>query len=50
MKPSSLESRVGRRIRRLRQGQGLSLEAVATKAHISRSLLSKVENARVWIL
>jgi len=47
MKPSSIESRVGRRIRRLRQGQGLSLEAVATKAHISRSLLSKVENARV---
>lgn len=47
MKPSSIESRIGRRIRRLRQGQGLSLEAVATKAHISRSLLSKVENARV---
>lgn len=47
MKPSSIESRVGRRIRRLRQAQGLSLEAVATKANISRSLLSKVENARV---
>lgn len=38
---------VGRRIRRLRTAQGLSLDAVAAKAGISRSLLSKVENARV---
>jgi transcriptional regulator with XRE-family HTH domain len=43
----SIEARIGRRIRRLRQAQGLSLESVATKADISRSLLSKVENARV---
>jgi len=47
IKHRSIESSVGRRIRRLRTAQGLSLEAVATKANISRSLLSKVENARV---
>lgn len=47
MKPSALESDIGRRIRRLRTTQGWSLEAVATKANISRSLLSKVENGRV---
>ena len=47
MKQSALESHIGRRIRRLRTAQGWSLEAVATKANISRSLLSKVENGRV---
>jgi transcriptional regulator with XRE-family HTH domain len=43
----TIETRIGRRIRRLRHVSGLSLDAVATKANISRSLLSKVENARV---
>ena len=43
----SLERRIGQRIRRLRRTHGLSLEAVALKANVSRSLLSKVENARV---
>ena len=47
MKPSSIEGRIGRRIRRLRQTHGWSLDDVAGKAGISRSLLSKVENARV---
>lgn len=46
MKPS-IERRIGQRVRRLRQSQGWSLGDVATKANISRSLLSKVENARV---
>jgi transcriptional regulator with XRE-family HTH domain len=46
VKPS-IVSRIGRRVRRLRHAQGFSLDAVATKANISRSLLSKVENARV---
>ena len=46
MKPS-MESRIGRRVRRLRQVRGLSLGAVAAKAGLSRSLLSKVENGLV---
>lgn len=43
----SIESQIGRRVRRLRQSRGLSLGDVAAKAGLSRSLLSKVENARV---
>jgi transcriptional regulator with XRE-family HTH domain len=43
----SIEARIGERVRRLRQARGWSLDDVATKAGISRSLLSKVENARV---
>jgi len=43
----SIGHQVGRRIRRLRQSLGLSLSDVAAKAGLSRSLLSKVENARV---
>jgi transcriptional regulator with XRE-family HTH domain len=42
-----IEDQIGRRVRRLRQSRGLSLGDVATKAGLSRSLLSKVENARV---
>jgi transcriptional regulator with XRE-family HTH domain len=38
---------IGRRIRRLRQRRGLSLDGVASKAGISRSLVSKIENGRV---
>jgi transcriptional regulator with XRE-family HTH domain len=43
----SIEDHIGRRVRRLRQSRGLSLGDVAEKAGLSRSLLSKVENARV---
>jgi len=43
----SIQDQIGRRVRRLRQSRGLSLGDVAAKAGISRSLLSKVENARV---
>jgi transcriptional regulator with XRE-family HTH domain len=43
----SIEREIGRRIRRLRQAKALSLADVAAKAGLSRSLLSKVENARV---
>jgi transcriptional regulator with XRE-family HTH domain len=38
---------IGRRIRRLRQQRGLSIDGVAVKAGISRSLVSKIENGRV---
>ncbi len=44
---TSVESRIGRRIRRLRHAHGLSLGDVAVKANLSRSLLSKVENGKV---
>lgn len=47
MKPSLITRRIGRRIRKLRQIQGLSLEAAASKANISKSLLSKIENSKV---
>ena len=43
----SIGHQIGRRVRRLRQSRGLSLGDVASKAGLSRSLLSKVENARV---
>jgi transcriptional regulator with XRE-family HTH domain len=38
---------IGRRIRRLRRHRGLSIDGVAVKAGISRSLVSKIENGRV---
>jgi transcriptional regulator with XRE-family HTH domain len=47
MKRGAIETDIGRRIRRLRQRCGLSLEGVAGKAGISRSLVSKIENGRV---
>jgi transcriptional regulator with XRE-family HTH domain len=47
MKRRAIESDIGRRIRRLRQRRGLSLDNVAVKAGISRSLVSKLENGRV---
>jgi transcriptional regulator with XRE-family HTH domain len=47
VKHRAIEARIGRRIRRLRLRCGLSLDGVATKAGISRSLVSKVENGRV---
>ncbi len=46
-KHRAIALRIGRRIRRLRQQAGLSLDGVAGKAGISRSLVSKVENGRV---
>jgi transcriptional regulator with XRE-family HTH domain len=42
-----MAARIGRRIRAVRRSQGLTLEAVAVKANISTSLLSKLENGRV---
>jgi transcriptional regulator with XRE-family HTH domain len=38
---------IGHRIRRLRRRAGLTLDGVAVKAGISRSLVSKIENGRV---
>lgn len=47
VKRRAIEIDIGRRIRRLRLRRGLSLEGVAGKAGISRSLVSKLENGRV---
>jgi transcriptional regulator with XRE-family HTH domain len=47
VKPRHAVEAIGRRIRRLRQRRGLSLDGVAGKAGISRSLVSKIENGRV---
>lgn len=47
MPSASLERQVGMRVRRLRRARGLSLDAVAAAAGTSKSLLSKIENARV---
>lgn len=47
MKPLSVEHRIAQRIRRLRKAGGLSLDAVAAKASVSKSLLSKIENEKV---
>jgi transcriptional regulator with XRE-family HTH domain len=47
VKPRVIETAIGRRIRHLRQRCGLSLDGVAAKAGVSRSLLSKIENGRV---
>jgi len=47
MKPLSVGHRIAQRIRRLRKAGGLSLDAVAAKASVSKSLLSKIENEKV---
>ncbi len=47
MKRLAIEQQVAGRIRRLRRSRGLSLDAVAGRAGVSKSLLSKIENARV---
>lgn len=38
---------LGRRIRELRHGRGMTLEEVGKRANLSKSLLSKIENAQV---
>jgi hypothetical protein len=43
----TIETRIGRRIRRLRHVSGLSLDAVPPRRTSRAALLSKVENARV---
>jgi transcriptional regulator with XRE-family HTH domain len=40
---SDINARIARRVRSLRTDQGLSLEALATKCLVSRSMLSLVE-------
>lgn len=47
VKRTSVERRIADRLRALRRGSGLSLDAVAAAAGISKSLLSKIENAKV---
>ncbi|AXB41583.1 helix-turn-helix transcriptional regulator [Amycolatopsis albispora] len=42
----ALEGLVRKRIRALRVAQGLSLEELATRAHLSQSSLSRIENGR----
>lgn len=42
-----VERRVASRLRKLRRARGLSLDAVAAVAGTSKSLLSKIENAKV---
>lgn len=42
-----VERRIAARLRRLRRARGLSLDAVAASAGTSKSLLSKIENAKV---
>lgn len=47
MERLSVERRIALRLRRLRRARGLSLDAVAAAAGTSKSLLSKIENAKV---
>ncbi|MBI1734670.1 MAG: helix-turn-helix transcriptional regulator [Candidatus Rokubacteria bacterium] len=47
MTPARVEARLASRVRALRQARGLTLEAAARRAGVSKSLLSKIENARV---
>lgn len=42
-KPSDLNQRIAARVRELRGGQRLSLDALATKSGVSRSMLSLIE-------
>lgn len=42
----ALDSLVRKRIRALRVAQGLSLEELSTRAHLSQSSLSRIENGR----
>ncbi|WP_406005060.1 helix-turn-helix transcriptional regulator [Streptomyces sp. NBC_00637] len=44
--PGELESLVRQRIRALRLAQGWSLEELATRANVSQSTLSRIENGR----
>jgi transcriptional regulator with XRE-family HTH domain len=43
----SVEQRVAVRLRKLRRARGLTLDAVAAAAGTSKSLLSKIENAKI---
>ncbi len=47
MRAKSVTAEVGRRVRALRQSQGLTLDDVAAKANVSKFLLSRLENGRV---
>ena len=40
---SDLNERIAERVRELRSGQGLSLDALATKSGVSRSMISLIE-------
>src|SRR5215510_15076843 len=42
---TDLNQRIAERVRELRAGQGLSLEALASKSGVSRSMISLVERA-----
>src|SRR5262249_13110284 len=44
-RPSDLNHRIAERVRELRAAQGLSLEALASKSGVSRSMISLVERA-----
>ena len=41
--PSELNQRIADRVRELRAAQGLSLEALAAKSGVSRSMISLIE-------
>src|SRR3978361_2300709 len=41
--PQTIDSRIGARIRALRAGKDLTLEALAQKADVSRAMLSRIE-------
>jgi transcriptional regulator with XRE-family HTH domain len=41
--PSDLNQRIAERVRELRAGQGLSLDALASKSGVSRSMISLIE-------
>jgi transcriptional regulator with XRE-family HTH domain len=45
--PSSPDKNLGRRIRALRQEQGITLQKLAEQTRLSKSLLSKIENGKV---
>lgn len=47
MKRLPAEERIARRVRRLRRLRGLTLDGVGARAGVSKSLLSKIENAKV---
>lgn len=47
MKQPVIERLIGERVAGLRRSQGLSLAEVAAKAGVSKSLLSKIENAKL---
>lgn len=43
--PSTLHRRIAQRVRKLRDAQGLSLDALAARSGVSRSMLSLIERA-----